>query len=246
MHLIVDHFTGRRCAELQDAHRQFKCIIAQLEEIYQVRPFNQQTAQSLTELYALVRAVEPTTIFEIGAGSRSSTIALALAAARFPSPTPIVSIDVNPSDFSQFAKTHFPELRLAPVRDVCTEATQFHIPANCGERVFLLYDAHDDDLPGIKIFPHARKAWFPTMPGALVAVHDCSVFPQPQSNLESRYHQAVYSDEITLVGFGEVPRLVRYVRDENLVLGLPGREMHALGIGGEGTSLIYFQLPVHP
>jgi len=161
----------------------------------------------------------------------------------FSSPRPIISVDVNPSDFTQFAATHFPELRLAQVTDVCAEATAFRIPTNCGARVLMLYDAHDDDLPGIKIFPHARDVWFPAMPGAVIAVHDCSVFPQPQTNLESFYHQAVYDADVTLVGFGEVPGLVQYLREQRLGLGLPGREMETLRVGGEGTSLVYFHLP---
>jgi hypothetical protein len=63
-------------------HALFVQVIGRLEEIYQVRPFNQQIAQSLTELLALVQAVRPRTIFELGAGTRSSTIALSLAAAQ--------------------------------------------------------------------------------------------------------------------------------------------------------------------
>jgi hypothetical protein len=243
LQLILNYFAERKRAVLEDAHREFKRIIAQLENIYNVRPFNQQTAQSLTELFALVLAVHPATILELGAGSRSSTIALALAAATFPLPPRIISIDINPGDFTRFAKTHFPHLRLAPVEDVCAEATEFRIPPSCAEPVFMLYDAHDEDVPGIKIFPFARQVWFPEMPGAVVAVHDCSVFPQPQEGLASYYHQAVFSPEVTLVGFGEVPGLVQYLQENELTLGLPGREMQALQIDGEGTSLIYFQLP---
>jgi hypothetical protein len=45
------------------------------------------------------------------------------------------------------------------------------------------------------------------------------------------------------VGYGEVPGLVAFLRKNAIPLGLPGREMEALGIGGEGTSLVYFRLP---
>jgi len=243
MHLIQDHFAGSRQTELKDAHQQFKRIISRLEEIYNVRPFNQQTAQSLTELFGLVLAINPTTILEVGAGSRSSTIALAMAAARLSRVPRLMSIDVNPGNFTHFANSQFPQLQLAPVEDVCVEATQFRIPSNCGERIFMLYDAHDDDLPGVKIFPHARRTWFPEMSRAVVAVHDCSVSPQPQEGLASYYQQAVFSSEVTLVGFGEVPGLVEYLHEQKLTLGLPGRELQSLQVGGEGTSLIYFQLP---
>jgi hypothetical protein len=243
MQAILDEFAGPRRRELEEAHSLFSRVIAQLEEIYEVRPFNQQTAQSLTELFALVQACKPRTIFELGAGSRSSTIALALAAQGLAHRPPTFSIDVAPVDFRSFSRTHFRRLRLAPVHDIATEATRFRIPKEWQHPILMLYDAHDDDLPGIKIFPHAMSAWFPSMSGALIAVHDCSVYPAPQQGLADFYHQAVYAPEITLVGYGEVPGLVEFLREQALPLGLPGREMEALGIGGEGTSLVYFRLP---
>jgi hypothetical protein len=55
MELILDEYRGARQQELKEIHALFVQIIALLEDIYQVRPFNQQTAQSLTELFALVR-----------------------------------------------------------------------------------------------------------------------------------------------------------------------------------------------
>jgi hypothetical protein len=243
MHLIRDEFGGQRRPELGDIHALFVQVIGRLEEIYQVRPFNQQTAQSLTELFALVHAVQPRTIFELGAGTRSSTIALSLAAAQISPHPSIFSLDVAPVDFPSLTQAHFPHLRLAPVHDVALEATRFRIPTTWEHPMFMLYDAHDDDLPGIKIFPHAKTAWFPAMPGAVIAVHDCSVYPEPQTELAQYYHQATYAPDITLVGYGEVPGLVEFLRQKGLLLGLPGKEMDALGIGGEGTSLVYFRLP---
>jgi hypothetical protein len=53
MQLILNEFGSTRKQELKDLHSLFLRIIARLEDIYQVRPFNQQTAQSLTELFAL-------------------------------------------------------------------------------------------------------------------------------------------------------------------------------------------------
>src|SRR5262245_45252233 len=82
MQLILNEFGSTRKQELKDVHSLFLRVIARLEDIYQVHPFNQQTAQSLTELFALVQATQPRTIFELGAGSRSSTLALSLAVAR--------------------------------------------------------------------------------------------------------------------------------------------------------------------
>jgi hypothetical protein len=152
MQSILDEFRGSRKQELKDVYSLFLRIIARLEDIYQVRPFNQQTAQSLTELFALVQATQPRTIFELGAGSRSSPLALSLAAARMsPRPT-IFSLDVAPVDFKSLTKTHFPDLRLAPVHDVAMEATRFSIPQKWEHPIFMLYDAHNDDLPGIKSF----------------------------------------------------------------------------------------------
>src|SRR5437667_437757 len=116
----------------------------------------------------------------------------------------------------------------------------YNIRPEWGGRVLMLYDAHDDDLLGVKIFPYACEKWFPELPGAVVAVHDCAIFTQPQTSLASYYYQAAYSPEINIVGFGEVPALVEYLKEKNLVLGLPGEEMRRLGIQGEGTSLIYF------
>jgi hypothetical protein len=243
MQLILNEFGGPRKQELKDIHSLFLRIIARLEEIYQVRPFNQQTAQSLTELFALVQAMQPRTIFELGAGSRSSTLALSLAAARMSTRPPIFSLDVAPVDFQSLATTHFPELRFAPVHDITMEATRFSIPLKWDHPIFMLYDAHEDDLPGVKIFPHAKTGWFPAMPGAVIAVHDCSVYPELQADLPQPYHQAVYAPDVTLAGYGEVPGLVEFLHEKALPLGLPGREMELLGIGGEGTSLVYFRLP---
>ena len=246
MQIILDKFGSNGTDELVAAHCMFQKIIARLEEIYNLRPFNQQTAQSLTELYALVKAVRPTTIFELGAGTRSSTLALAIAAAQLDQSCSIVSVDIAPVDFPTFVHQHFSDLALAPVKDVAMDATKFEIPPEWEGQVLMLYDAHDDDLPGVKIFPHAHEKWFPQLPGAIVAVHDCSVFSQPQSALASYYSQAAYSPEINIVGFGEVPALVEYLKRQNLTLGLPGRELEKLGIRGEGTSLIYFRLPGQP
>ena len=243
MQLILNEFGNTRRQELKDLHSLFLRIIALLEDIYQVHPFNQQTAQSLTELFALVQATLPRTIFELGAGSRSSTLALSLAAARMSTRPPIFSLDVAPVDFPSLTTRHFPDLRFAPVHDIAMEATQFSIPRKWDHPILMLYDAHDDDLPGIKIFPHARTAWFPAMPGALIAVHDCSVYPELQPNLPEPYRQAVYAPDVTLAGYGEVPGLVEFLHQKALPLGLPGREMESLGIGGEGTSLVYFRLP---
>jgi hypothetical protein len=67
--------------------------------------------------------------------------------------------------------------------------------------------------------------------------------PEPQADLGQPYHQAVYAPDVTLAGYGEVPALVDFLHQKALSLGFPGREMEVLGIGGEGTSLVYFRLP---
>jgi hypothetical protein len=242
MQIIRDEW-GTKTQELTDIHSTFVHIIGRFEDIYNVRPFNQQTAQSLTELFALVHAVRPRTIFELGAGSRSSTVALSLAAARLPRPPSIFSVDVAPADFGSLAAVNFPDLRFAPVEDIAMEATGFRIPETWEHPIFMLYDAHDHDIAGIEIFPHARDAWFPAMASAVVAVHDCSVYETIRPDLPAPYHQAVYAPDVTLAGYGEVPGLVTFLHDRSLALGLPGREMETLGVGGEGTSLIYFRLP---
>ena len=60
----------------------FQQIINDLENIYSKRPFDQQNAASLLQLWLLVNYVRPRSIFELGTGSRASTIALALGALR--------------------------------------------------------------------------------------------------------------------------------------------------------------------
>jgi hypothetical protein len=99
MQSILDEFRGSRKQELRDIHCLFLRIIARLEDVYQVRPFNQQTAQSLTELFVLVQAMQPRVIFELGAGSRSSTLARSLAAVRMSPRPPIFSLDVGSGGF---------------------------------------------------------------------------------------------------------------------------------------------------
>ena len=73
---------GRRT--IADKLTLFKRVIAKLEDIYDIRPFDAQSAQSLLELWLLVVTIRPRTMFELGRGMRSSMIALTLAAAEVP------------------------------------------------------------------------------------------------------------------------------------------------------------------
>jgi len=224
----------------------FSRIIEKLEIIYNVRPFNQQSVQSLVEMHLLVGAFCPRSIVELGAGTRSSTIALATAAAGFPR-CEILSIDINPGCFSAFASKYFPELAFAPVNDV-----QMNIAELAHDNpirvlpgpILVLLDAHDDDIPGVKVFDTIRDHVFPLPVQQLIAVHDCTVLPSDANvNLPPRHVRVQHISGRTVVGYGEVVPLVNWMNENLVDFCRPGDELSRLGFRADNSSLIYFFLP---
>ena len=245
MSLIQDKFFGEEgkaliARKLSD----FRDVISKLEEVYNVRPFNQQTVQSLTELYLLILAIQPKSVFEVGCGSRSSTIALASATAELDITCPVFGLDIAPVPFSDFVKTHFKELRFGPVIDIAANATQFLLPVEWQQPIFTLYDAHDDDIPGHTISTHAINSWFSRLKGQVVAVHDCSVFKN-DSRVEvgPEYTTAYHFSDRKVIGYKEVSPLVNWMNKNRVDFYRPADELKALGFEADGSSLIYFTIP---
>ena len=222
----------------------FQSVIKKLEDIYDVRPFNQQTVQSLTELYLLVSALQPRTILELGAGTRSSTLALATATATLSRECTIYSLDVSPIPFQAFRTTHFPGLTCGQVIDIQQNAVNFLIPTKWKRPLFMLYDAHDGDIPGSIISSHAINHWFPELKGQVVAMHDCSVFSADYGgSFADHYTEAVHFSGRKVVGFPELKALVGWMNDGHVDLCRPGDELQKLGFEGHDSSLIYFVVP---
>jgi hypothetical protein len=146
-------------------------------------------------------------------------------------------------DFQSLTKTHFPDDRFAPVHDIAMEATRFIIPHNWEHPIFMLYDAHDNDLPGIKNLSPRDKLMVSCDARCSHRGARLQRISGTASELAPPYHQAVYAPDVTLAGYGEVPAFGRFSPSEDVDSGFPGREMEVLGIGGEGTSLVYFRLP---
>lgn len=223
----------------------FQRIIAKLEDIYAIRPFNQQTPQSLLELWALATTTRPRTIIELGAGSRSSTLALALAAADIPGCT-VQSIDIAPADFSYLSRTYFGELRFGPVLDNAVDASTFEIPATWPRPILMLYDAHDGDIPGVVISRHAIANWFPKLASQTIAVHDCSVFTGDDGTVYPPPHvKAIHWSGRAIVGYAEVPPLVDWMNRERVDFWRPGDALESFGLPGHDSSLIAFTAPAH-
>jgi len=224
----------------------FSQVIRKLEFIYGLHPFNQQSVQSLVEMFLLVNAYSPRSIVELGAGTRSSTIALSSAAAALPR-CQVLSIDINPGCFHAFACKHFSEFEFAPVNDMQMNIADlaYNNPIRSLPRpIFLLLDAHDDDIPGVKVFDNVRDHAFPILSKQLVAVHDCSVFPSDADPAVPRTHVKMrhFSGRI-LVGYGEVIPLVEWMNRMQVDFHRPGDELLSLGFPGNDSSLIYFSIP---
>ena len=224
----------------------FSQVIKKLELIYGLRPFNQQSVQSLVEMFLLVSAYSPRSVVELGAGTRSSTVALASAAAALPR-CQVLSIDINPGCFHAFARKHFSEFEFAPVNDLQMNIADlaYNSPIRSLPRpIFLLLDAHDDDIPGVKVFDNVRDHLFPILNKQLVAVHDCSVFPSdadptvPGTHVKTRH----FSGRV-LVGYREVVPLVEWMNRTQVDFYRPGDELLSLGFPGDDSSLIYFSIP---
>ena len=226
---------GRRA--VADRLELFNSVIVKLEELYAIRPFNQQSAQSLLELWLLVMTVRPRTIFELGCGMRSSTIALALAAAEVPECT-VHGVDIAPIDFPTFAARHFPDLRFGSVSDAAVEATAFEIPDWWPRPILMLYDAHDGGVPDKMISKHAIDRWFPKLRGETVAIHDCLIVSSDFILPPGPYSKAMHWSGRCIFGYGEVQHLVEWMNSERIDFWRPSEELEKLDFPGNDSFLI--------
>jgi hypothetical protein len=225
---------------IQETMYDFTQIINVLEEHYKIKPFNQQTAQSLTELFLLTKIIRPASIFELGCGTRSSTIALSKAMVE----GTVYGIDISPINFEELVKKTLPDLKHAPVIDYKMNAVDFLIPKEWERPIFMLYDAHDDDIPGIKIFPYAQEKWFPELKGNIIAFHDCSVtnyqFEYPAG---SDHHSSKHFNGQYISGFGESVLLTEWMNKNKIDFYRPGDDLKKLGFFGDDSSLICLEIP---
>jgi len=221
----------------------FNNIYTELENIYDKRPFDQQSAASLLQLWLLVMSGKPMSIFELGTGSRASTIALALAAAEVPGCT-VYGVDIAPRDFRGFTASHFPTLQFGSVVDKAVEATTFAIPDEWERPILMFYDAHDGGLPGKIISRHAISSWFPKLSGQTVVIHDCLVLPNDApTEYPSPYHGAIHWSGQKIIGFAEVGPLMEWMNRERIEFWQPGEELAKLGFPMAESYLIAFTAP---
>jgi len=223
---------------------EFGEILEKLCDIYQIRPFTHQSVQSLTEMYLLTLAVESHTILEIGCGSRSSTIALASAAAELEHDCVLYGLDIAPTPFEQFSRINFPNLNFCKVVDIVTDVTQFEIPDDWERPILTLYDAHDEDILGSVISSHAILNWFPKLSGQVIAMHDFSVFPADDPFAPDNNHvMALHFSNRKIIGFREVTPLVSWMNELKIDFTRPGDELAEMGFKNGDSSLIYFTAP---
>ena len=234
-------------AFIKDALDIFQEFIHWLEEIYNVRPFNQQSVGSLLEMFLLTLTTQPKTVIEIGTGTRSSTLALALATEQLPAHCIIYGINIAPSDFKNLTKAYFPEYKFGQVVDITMDLADFDVPDEWERPILMLYDAHDDDIPGVVISEHAVRNWFPKLRGQVIMVHDCSVYPADlQLEIPSTHTSVVHFSGRRVIGFHEVDTLVAWLNDMIINFYRPGDELVAMGFEELSSSLIYFTLPKGP
>lgn len=231
-------------AIIQYATPIFQEFISRLERIFNVRPFNQQSVGSLLEMYLLTLAVAPRTVVEIGTGTRSSTLALALAAGQLAKTCTIYGVDISPGDFGKMTRTHFPDFRFGRVIDLTMNLANFDIPAHWELPILMLYDAHDNDIPGVVISSRAIKNWFPRLQGQVVMVHECSVYPGDLDlQLDAEHVSASHFSGRQVAGFFEVAPIVQWMNDQRVPLQRPADELVDLGFDRLDSSLIYFTIP---
>jgi len=243
--LIKEHFDNDEGHKLISRKlKEFGGIIEKLCEIYQVTQFVHQTAQSLTEIYLLTLALKPSTILEIGCGSRSSSLALASAGAELDSDVLLYGVDIAPTPFDKFTEAYFPGMSFCNVIDIKIDATEFEIPDEWERPLLTFYDAHDDDLPGSIVSAHAISNWFPCLSGQVVSVHDFSVFPADSPATPGDIHsmESHFSNR-KIIGFKEVVPLVSWMNELKVDFTRPGDELGEMGFQGGDSSLIYFTAP---
>ncbi len=233
-----DSATGK--SFIQETLNFFNTIIKSLENHYNIRPFNQQTAQSLAELFLLVKILKPATVFELGCGTRSSTVALAKAMEN----GCVHGLDISPVDFKGLVEKAFPNLKFSPVIDHACNAVDFMIPKDWKRPIFTLYDAHDGDLPGIKIFPHALKNWFPELRNSIIAFHDCTITDHPiVYSSEDDHHCSKHFKGRYISGFEESVPLTKWLNENEIDFYRPGDDLMKLGFQGKFSSLICVEVP---
>lgn len=217
----------------------FYHVINKLEEVYNIKPFNQQSAQSLTELYLIAKCVEPKTIIELGCGTRSSTIALTVAAQEISDCT-VYGVDISPVNFPSLMEKHFPEVKYTRPIDFSINAVDFEIDPSWKKPILFFYDAHDDDIPGVKIFPYAQEHWFPHLENQILVIHDCSVSDDPC--VDSDHYAAQHFSGKYIKGFKEVIPMTEWLNSLRLPFYRPNDELNMLGLAERDTSLIYVLL----
>jgi hypothetical protein len=221
----------------------FQQIINDLENIYSKRPFDQQNAASLLQLWLLVNYVRPRSIFELGTGSRASTIALALGAAQLPGCT-VFGVDTAPRDFRAFAAAHFSGLVFGPVLDTAVEATTFLIPDDWPRPILMFYDAHDGGIPGKIISRHAISNWFSKLSGQTIAIHDCLVVPRhAEVEYGNPYIEAIHWSGQKITGFPEVEPIVEWMNRERIEFWRPGEKLATLGLQMPDSYLLALTVP---
>jgi hypothetical protein len=238
--ILFDNYNSENGKKfIQETINYFTKIISVLEEHYNIKPFSQQTAQSLTELFLIVKILKPSTIFELGCGTRSSTIALSQAIEK----GCLYGIDFSPVNFDELVNKSFPGMIHAPVIDHTMNAVDFFVPKTWERPIFTLYDAHDDDLPGIKIFPHAEKMWFPELKNSIVAFHDCTItdqliiYPSESDHYSSKHFNGRY-----ISGYGESVSLTKWMNKSKIDFYRPGDDLTKLGFTGNQSSLICVEI----
>jgi len=231
--MLCDKFTVSR------ALHHFDHIIKVLEDFYNIRPFAQQSSQSLAELYLLAKGFKPGTIIEIGCGTRSSTIALSLAVRELGN-CEFFGVDISPINFPSIMAKVLPDVPFVNPIDIIQDASKFMLDPSWPRPLFLFYDAHDQDIPGVVISDHAIKEWFPLMEGGLIAFHDFSV--SDYSGVDKDHKEAQHFSGLYLKGFDEVIPLTDWMNDKRIPFYRPGDELLEMGFDGSKSSLIYVRL----
>lgn len=222
-----------KSATIQEEYRRMFPVFSQVTESFaEIFPgFGTQGAQSMTELYLLVIAHKPKTIFELGTGYRASTLALSMGAHKLNTETSMFSLDLKHRNFQETVsklKVHS-DLSYIEVKDITMNALDFEIPDDWERPILTFYDAHDTEKT--KIFEHAIKNWFPRIKGQIVAVHDCSVLEKELKNLSSDHYIMRHFNGLYVAGFGEIRSMIEWMNRKRVNFSKPTNEL-----GGGGGS----------
>ncbi len=195
-------------------------------------------------MFLVTLAIQPKTIIEIGTGTRSSTLALALASSLLPSPCTVFGVDIQPVNFNELIHNHFREFKFGKVENIITDLTKFFIPETWERPLLMLYDAHDFDLPGSIISTHALHNWFPDLASQVVMIHDFSVVSADREyTLDSEHISADHHSGIRIVGYHEVNPLIQWMNKKKIPLDDPLSDLYDLGFNDLSSSLLCFNVP---